>query len=189
MSFGNPLGNPLGNPFGLPIGKGGGVKVQVGSSSGKTATPSVLTFPLTRVDVNKSVLLVSLANATSSGYHYGLTSFSPEEMVFTSGNSPSSGEWPVISWVLLELPNVKRITRIDATIPAGANAVATVPLPEGCNPSKTFVVPILTSTNVQTSQVSNAYVTMGATSFTLGRGAGSTSRAAASYQCQVVELE
>lgn len=189
MSFGNPLGNPLGNPFGLPISKGGGVKFQVGSSAGKTGTPSVLTFPITRVDVNKSVLFASLANATNSGYHYGLTSFGAEEIVFTSGASPASGEWPVISWVLLELPNVKRVTRVDVTLPASASGSVTAPFPDGTDISKVFVVPILTSTNIQTSQVSNAFVTMNATNFTLSRGVGTTSRAAASYQCQLVELE
>ena len=195
MSLGNPLGNPLGNGIGNPLGLamaagGGKTGLQQGNFTGSTGSPNTKSFPIRKVNVDKAVLIVNLTSATQNfSTFFGLLDFSPESLTFKADASTAERYWPTLSWTILELPNVKKVHRIEVTIPAGNNVAGPVTFPEGVDFLNSWIVPVLRSTDQNPTFYNSVSINLGTTGFSLYRGAFNASRPAVTYQCQIVEFE
>lgn len=196
--FGNPFGNAGGNPLALMTKAGAGVKVQTGRQYGPTGTPSVTaSFPLKKINLNKAILLATFQGCASSGASdtnsFSLTNFAEEVVIFTSASSPSSGYWPQVSWTILEIESIKRITRVIVNIATGTTQnSAFTNFPDGTNPDKVIVVPVLyqsTLSAVGGQALIDVPVNMTATGFQLAKGLYASSQTGTSYLCQIVEFE
>lgn len=193
--FGNPFGNAGGNPLALMVKGGAGIKVQTGSQFGPTGSPSVSAiFPLKKINLNKAILFATFQGAGSSGANdtssFSLTSLEEEMLTFFSGASPYSGYWPTVSWVILEIESIKRITRVAVNMPSSTTQNSAVTnFPDGTNPDKVIVVPVLYQSAIAAQSGVDATVNMTATDFRLTKGLFSTVQVGTKYMCQIVEFE
>jgi len=194
LSLGNPLGNAMANPLGLISKAAGGVKIQTGHQFGPAGSPTTARFPLKKINLNKSVVFANFQGAGSDGGNitqsFYFLSLEEEAITFVSQNAPSNGYWPVVSWTILEIESIKRITRVSVGIPGGTTSRSGLtPFPEGTNAEKTIVVPILQQTGVAGQQPIDACVRMTPTGFQLDRGLWTTAQLGVIYLCQIVEFE
>lgn len=193
MSLGNPLGNTLGNPLGLMSKAGGGVKVQSGFQFGPSGSPVVARFPLKKVNVNKAIIFASMQGAGSDGSSqteaFAFTSLEEEAITFTTQRSQSS-YWPTLSWIVMEIESIKKITRPIVALPASSQSSVVVPLPDGTNREKTIVIPILKARTANQRAV-DVCVQFTPAGFILNRGllGPGVTTSTVDFMCQIVEFE